>query len=307
MLHALQSGESICLLIVLHSEGSSPGRQGFKQFVSSRGALKGSIGGGVMEQKLVELAKDLLAKDESRPFLKHQVHKTNIEKNKSGMICSGKQSIAFYFLKQADESFIHAIAEADQTKHEGCIRFDEHGFMLLDSFYEAPFMMRDECWLYIEKINKTSPVYIIGGGHVSLALCRCLADLDFDITVYDDRRELNTLEENVFAKKVPLNSYDEIDSMLMENTNGYVVIMTTGYRSDLVVLRSLVHRRFRFIGVLGSKEKIRKLFVQLQEEGVSNEALSIVHAPIGLQINSRTPAEIAVSIAAQLIAVRNND
>jgi xanthine dehydrogenase accessory factor len=133
-----------------------------------------------------------------------------------------------------------------------------------------------------------------------------MRNLDFCVHLYEDRPELNTFLENGYVQeKRVVRSYEEIADLVPAGDNQYVVIMTFGYRTDDLALRALVSGSFRFLGVLGSRSKIKKMFDDYRREGMPPDQLSRVTAPVGLPINSRSPDEIAVSIAAQLIAVKN--
>src|SRR5690349_20362873 len=96
-MRSLQDGLPVALLVVLESAGSSPGRQGFKMALSGTGEMAGSVGGGIMEHKLVELARNLLAQNSFQPLLKRQIHSKAAPQNQSGMICSGEQTVGIYF------------------------------------------------------------------------------------------------------------------------------------------------------------------------------------------------------------------
>jgi xanthine dehydrogenase accessory factor len=147
---------------------------------------------------------------------------------------------------------------------------------------------------------------IVGGGHVSLALSRLACNLEFEITVLDDRADLVTLAANHFAHhRHQVSSYDALAAAVPTGPNRYVVVMTVGYRTDAVALRQLLSRDYAYLGVMGSATKVAELRRVLLEEGYSAEALAQLRGPIGVPINSHTPEEIAVSVAAELIAVRN--
>jgi xanthine dehydrogenase accessory factor len=129
--------------------------------------------------------------------------------------------------------------------------------------------------------------------------------LDFYIYLYDTRAGLNTFEENESAhEKKLLTDYSELKE-LIPSGNEYVVVMTIGYRTDDGVIRTLMDKRSTYTGVLGSRKKLEKMFADYRKEGLDEEKLSSIHAPIGIPVNSRTPEEIAISIAAQIIAVKN--
>ena len=126
------------------------------------------------------------------------------------------------------------------------------------------------------------------------------------VTVLDDRPDLNTTPDAGQARFVHVPDYADIARHLPEGPQHYVVLMSFGYRTDKIVLRQLLGKAYRYLGMLGSAEKVKTLFRELQTEGIPPDALQAVHAPVGLPIHSRTPAEIAVSILAELILVKNS-
>ena len=102
-----------------------------------------------------------------------------------------------------------------------------------------------------------------------------------------------------------MNSYEEIKNFISSGENNYVVIMTFGYRTDDIAVRALLDKKFKYLGLLGSQKKIEELFNTYKNEGISKEVLKRIHSPIGISIKSQTPEEIAISIAAEIIAVKN--
>ena len=130
--------------------------------------------------------------------------------------------------------------------------------------------------------------------------------MDFYIALFDDRSDLNTLAKNEFVhEKKIIESYEKIGDVIESGENVYTVVMTLGYKFDEIVIRKLFDKNFKYFGVLGSRAKMKTLLRNLEKEGFDKEKLSKIHTPIGLPINSRTPEEIAVSIAAEIIAVKN--
>ena len=130
--------------------------------------------------------------------------------------------------------------------------------------------------------------------------------LGFYIKLYDDRPELNTIAANTFAHEKHIVNYDSVSNHFINVENDYAVIMTIGYRADKTVLKQLINKPFFYLGLLGSKYKIDTLFKELKEEGITKELLDKVFSPVGLNIASKTTKEIAVSIAAEIIGVKNN-
>ncbi len=305
----LENDRAVVLMYVLDSLGSSPGRQGFKMFVSASGLLHGSIGGGMMEFKLVEYCKSGLLQKPFAPFIKKQIHQTNILRDKSGMICSGQQTIAFYRLDAAQLPLIRQLNSNLWSKINGQLTLNQQGIFFspdADCFEKYSFCIEnDNTWLLTETLGWKPKLYIVGAGHVSLALCRMAAQLDFDLNVLDERPGLNTAPPADLAVYTQLPDYHQVGQYLPEGENSYVVLMSFGYRTDKLILKQLLLRNYRYLGMLGSVEKVKTLFAELEAEGFGRDGLQNVHAPIGLPIHSKTPEEIAVSILAEIIRVKN--
>jgi xanthine dehydrogenase accessory factor len=315
VLTVLRAGDHCALLCVVESMGSSPGRAGFKMCVTSSGAIFGSIGGGSMEHKLVELARSLMSSpvgspaddptgtSQAFPFLKRQVHQAGIGKDRSGMICSGEQTVAFY---HAHPVHMRALADA-MARIEIGVRLDlvlnSSGFQFVPA--GDPSNETATTWSYTEPANVQPRISIIGAGHVSLALSRTMEQLGFRVHVFDDRTGLSTLQANAFAHERTIIDYANMAEHLAEDAELYVVLASFGYRTDELILRQLIRRRYKYLGMLGSAEKVRVLFDVMRRDGFTEEEIARVHAPIGLLIHSKTPEEIAVSIAAEVIRVKN--
>lgn len=290
----------VMLLYVLQSHGSSPGRQGFAMAVTLRGEMEGSIGGGIMEHKFVEMSRDLLKQDITVASIHQQVHDKRSD-HQSGMICSGDQTIFLYRVKPEDLVAVQNIIHAQH----GALHLSPEGIAFtLNPVYDAAFYFDKEKWLYEELLGYKNKLFIIGGGHCSLALSKIMRMMDFYIHVYDNRQELHTMLQNGAAhEQTVLHDYAEL--MIPEGTRHYVVVMTFGYRTDDIVLKRLMGQSFAYLGVLGSQAKIDKLFADYITAGISPAVLSKLHAPIGIPVKSQTPEEIAVSIAAEIIQVKN--
>ncbi|MET4075326.1 XdhC family protein [Hymenobacter sp. UYCo722] len=324
---SLRAGTPVALLLVLRSVGSSPGRQGFKMAVTAD-TVAGSIGGGIMEHKWVELARQRLRDTDAAPLLRPQVHRREAPADRSGMMCSGEQDVLLWPLRPADLPAVAAI-EASLLNLSG-------GFLALSPTTglqfappadtavapEAPTAFAaaepspaagqsafydyqpGPAWRYRERLGFRDQLTIVGGGHVSLALSNLAAALDFELTVLDDRPDLPTLENNRAAHQRRVIDYETVAAAVPAGPHRYVVVMTVGYRTDAVVLRHLLGRSYRYLGVMGSVAKVAELRRGLRAEGFSEEEIARLRGPIGLSIQSQTPEEIAISIAAELIQVR---
>lgn len=299
------------LLYVVQSAGSSPGRRGFFMAVNTRGEMTGSIGGGIMEHKFVEMAKAKLAKEGNELSIHLQVHEKSAAANQSGMICSGEQTIVMYRVKESDAGAINQIIACLEGNEQGFLHLSNGGIQFSTTAGKAhtPFTMDDvQHWHFTERLGYTNHLYIIGGGHCALALSKLMRSLDFFIHLVDDRQGLNTFEENKYAheKRVVAN-YHEVGNMVVPGQNTYVVVMTMGYRSDDIAIRALAGKIFGYLGVLGSAKKMEKMLLDYRNEGMDEDWLLRISAPAGLPIKSQTPAEIAVSIAGEIIEIKNRN
>ncbi len=300
------------MLVVAESSGSSPGRGGYKMAVAADGQMCGSIGGGVMEVRLVEEAKALLSEPGAiATGFREQVHQRN-SPDASGMICSGRQTVISVLLSPNNLTDLDLIITDLRSGNAPWIWISELGFRAALEEAESQngplptFERSADIFQYSDKLGPKDHLYIVGGGHCSLALTEVFSRLDFRVTVIDDRPDLNTIAKNDQAGRINLISdYDLIRHQIPEGEDVYVVVMTLGYASDKLVIKRLCDRKFKYLGVLGSKAKMATLMKELKEEGVDAEWLERIRTPIGIPINSRTPEEIAVSIAAEIIAVKN--
>lgn len=306
---SFEGNTPVKLLYVLESEGSSPGRQGFFMAVNANKEMEGSIGGGIMEHKFVEMAKEKLQTASDEPQVKKQIHDKAAGKNQSGMICSGEQTIFLYRVRQKDITHIEKIIATLEQNKNGTIKLSPDGIAFEDVLPANDFefiLKNEEDWSYTEKVGYKNHLYIIGGGHCALALSKLMSMMDFYIHLFEERNGLNTLEANNYVhEKTIVNDYAELKELVPTGKNNYVVVMTFGYRTDDIAVRALVNKEFKYFGLLGSKKKIEKMFTEYKQEGINEDVLNKIHSPVGIQIKSETPEEIAVSIAAEIIKMKN--
>ena len=308
---SLQQDIPVMLLYVLESHGSSPGRQGFFMAVNSAGQTAGSIGGGIMEYKFVEMARERLKAQENKVQVKKQYHDKSVAKDQSGMICSGEQTIFLYRMQPADLPVIKNIINSLEQNKNGTLLLSPRGIAFMDTAPEKDFhflMRSEDDWEYAEKTGFKNQLFIVGGGHCALALSKLMRSMDFYIRVYDDRKEVKTMMENEDAhEKHFVNDYSELTNLIPSGPDHYVVVMTVGYRTDDAALKALFEKEFRYLGLLGSQFKIQKMMREYRRNGIKEEWLRRIHAPAGLEIKSQTPEEIAVSIAAEIIRIKNKN
>jgi len=309
MNNRLENNISVALLLVLESKGSSPGRQGFKMSVAADGQMTGSIGGGAMEQKLVENVSEKLKNDSLEAYKTNQIHRKDAGDDQSGMICSGEQTVAMLPISQEDQEIIREVINVLQNRSTALLKLSSSEILLeMEAQNDQPFSydsMPEGSWTYEENLGFKGTVYIIGGGHVGVALSKTMSDLNFKVKLFDNRENLNTMKEDSYAEDKTVVPYEEIGPLIPGGDRNYITIMTFGYLTDEVVVKQLLDKNYAYLGMMGSKAKIAQLFSSLEKSGIPKEKINKVHAPIGIEIRSQSPEEIAISVAAEIISYKN--
>ena len=145
---------------------------------------------------------------------------------------------------------------------------------------------------------------LFGAGHCSLALCPVLKSIGFRVTVFDDRADLVTAERFPDAERLICGDFASISRYITVEPEDYAVVMTNGHAHDFTVQEQILRQPTAYVGVIGSRTKTASVNQRLRAAGVSQEAISSIHAPVGVAIKAVTPAEIAVSIAGEMIYER---
>ena len=313
MIRAIEAGEKVVLCTIIASSGSSPRGAGTRMAVFQDGSTCGTVGGGKVEMIAAREAMEIFqtGKTAVRAFglAPEQV-------NSIGMVCGGNVTIYYQLLTTAELPKLYAMRTALSQNANSWLylRIREgsvEAFEILDAdaaasdpelFCARAVLRKGEPLVYAEPLMRAGRVYLFGGGHVGQALVPVLASVDFRVTVYDNRKEL--VNGNFFpqAEEVIYGNYKQISVTLTEND--YVVIMTPGHQGDFDVLKQVLRHKLRYVGCIGSRHKIARAQELLRQAGISEEVIASVHAPIGLPILAQTPAEIAISIAAEMIRCR---
>ncbi|MDX2435646.1 MAG: XdhC family protein [Acidobacteriota bacterium] len=296
-LESLRAGHRTVLVKVVDHSGSVPGVTGTMAVVSDLG-IAGTIGGGAAEKELLERARGHDTGAEIISF-RHTP-------GEGGTLCSGLQIFAVMLLTQNDIPQLQKLVDTISDHRNGTLHLGP-GKLKFETVVgdDTAFVENEEGWSFTEPLGLLDTLTIIGGGHVSLAFSRVMATLPFRIVLLDNRLELPTMDANTWAHERRVVEYDEVAGLVPDGDRSWVVIMTYGHIHDRRVLAGLLGRDYAYLGVLGSRAKIHSMFADMKAEGASAAALSQVHAPVGLSIGSHTPEEIAISIAGEIIAVRN--
>jgi len=159
--------------------------------------------------------------------------------------------------------------------------------------------------VFVEPILPQPIVYLFGGGHVSMAVAKAAHAAGFGIAVVDDREAFANKERFPMAQELH-TSYEQAFEKIHPSVGSFLVIVTRGHKEDMRVLAWAVRTEARYIGMIGSKRKVLSVYKALEKEGYKPEEFERVYAPMGLEIGALSPEEIAISIVAELIAVRRN-
>jgi xanthine dehydrogenase accessory factor len=159
--------------------------------------------------------------------------------------------------------------------------------------------------VFIEPIEPAPRLYLVGGGHVAQQVARLAPAVGFRVHVIDDREKFANAERFPDAAEIVVEPIPQWLDRTTLAPGSFVVVLTRGHRHDLEALRALAARELRYLGLIGSRAKVSRLYEALLKEAMPPECLARVHAPIGLNIGAVSPQEIAVSIVAELVGVKN--
>jgi xanthine dehydrogenase accessory factor len=332
---ALGSRGEVLLCQVVETKGSTPQKAGAWMLVDSQGGQVGTLGGGCVEAEVKQKAIRLLGTRACELFDFLLDHDTAWA---DGLICGGRMRIlaqgfagaeaARYFEEFANlirrgEGFTEYVVIDDAAAGHDLAR----GARILVDHEGA--RVRDLGWTGVvgpvttqrETSGRAHPstrngvailpnhprirLVIVGAGHVGQAVAELAAKTDFEVWVVDDRRQYANRERFPLAARILVGSIDEVLSGLELTARCFALVVTRGHGHDQESLFHLAPTGASYVGLIGSRRKIRMIFEGLRDQGVSEQALERVSAPVGLDIGSESVAEIAVSIVAELIARRN--
>ncbi len=304
----LGAGTPVFIAIVAAATRGSPGTPGARLLLAPGEAPEGTIGGGGMEARLIEDARQRLATGPSAPRLDRQVHRKTGSSDDSGLICAGEQRNLSTVLDPATalepiRRFCAALDE--QIGACATLTIDATGLTCHVAGPHADGALRltvdGERWRYVEESLNRRRLAIVGAGHCGAALASLARGIGYQVDVFDDREGIFATREwpaDVACHK--LASYTDLAIAHPGFTR--VVVMTTAVTSDIKALAALVPQQPAWLGVMGSRAKISHIQKALAEQGMPDAERRCIHGPIGLKMKSETPPEIAVSIMAEILS-----
>jgi xanthine dehydrogenase accessory factor len=337
----LDKQEKAALSTIISSKGSLPMSEKSKMLVTPEGKIIGTVGGGCLEADVWTEARRVMEEGKSSI---QQFILTEKYAGESGLNCGGVVEILTEPLPERGQELFHALLRLKDTGHRGALatiltahlRYPEGQRKFLvcddgttvgslgDAALEAFVQRRGqeilqgekfaiethqtadgaELQVFLEPVLPTPTVYVFGGGHVSFFVVRAAKLAGFKAKVIDDRPAFANPERFPEADATIVMDFDDIRGAFDFGQDDYLVLVTRGHQHDQRILEQIYDCQARYIGMIGSKSKISKMWKRLEAKGISQAYLDRVHAPIGLNIGADSPEEICISIMAEIIRER---
>jgi len=299
---ASRADEPVALGIITGVKGSSPQKVGAKALFYLDGRIKGTLGGGCLEAEIQQRAVQALRSGEPATFDLLLDHDFGWD---DGLICGGKVfGVILPNAQHAGAKFWQGLLERKAALTWG-VRKDFSLALAEPMIQPSASHGEVEEWLYRETVLPPCALWIAGAGHIAQAVAPLALQLDFDVTVFDDRPALASHDHFPTEVKLYADVWERLRNTPFPEVPSFALIVTRGHRHDALVLRDWIARPFRFIGMIGSARKARTIFEHFVEEKIATqEQLQRVACPVGIHIGSQTVQEIAVSIMAQYIQNR---
>ena len=292
---AAKSKSKVALGILTRVNGSSQQKLGAKAVFHSDGTITGTLGGGCLEAEAQRLALQALRDNKPQTFELVLDHDFGWD---DGLICGGKVfGVIIPNAQDVGEVFWDNLALRDTPKTWG-VKSD---FSLARPGFQPSTLN----FLYTETITPPCALWIAGSGHIAQAVAPLALQLDFAVSIFDDRPEL--ANHRLFPRDVSLHvgHWEHILNTTFATTPTFGLIVTRGHKHDALVLETWIHRPFRFLGMIGSARKARTITEHFVKNNIATaEAVSRVACPVGINIRSQSVMEIAVDIMAQFIDKR---
>jgi xanthine dehydrogenase accessory factor len=335
LIEILAVGKGLALATIVEAEGSTPQVTGASAVFSAAGLVAGTVGGGLLEARVESMAGQALRDGKARlAAIRLDADPADMD----GAICGGaarvlidpgvgRERAVFELALDGFRKRRHGYFVTGIHPGEGDVVIVERAWLPIDAPWDPekrslagvvlgvddmeaaswPCLVKDEGRLaFIELVRPLPRLIIAGAGHVGRALARLGSLLDFSVTVIDDRPEFANAQNVPEADEIIVGDIGDSVRDIEDSQDNYFVIVTRGHRKDAEALQAAIGRPSAYLGMIGSKRKIEIMRGEFLESGrAAAEEWDKVHAPIGIEIGSKTVEEIAVSIAAELVLVRS--
>lgn len=319
----LKEGKSGILATVIYRAGSAPRDVGAKMLVAEDGKCFGTIGGGRLEADTCREAMSIMNTNKPK-ILNIRMDSDAIAAD--GMLCGGNVDVLLEPVIQKYAGMYKRVGEMLRDDLPGIVATKFSGGAFSKSLIEENLVVKGDLLqekeikelsyylqekkpcivngMVIEPLQSQSVLYIFGAGHISQFLAEIAKIVDFHVVIIDDREEFANKERFPGAAEIIVDDFHNVFDRLSFTGKEYAAIVTRGHQYDAHVLEEVLRKKTKYVGMIGSKRKVMIILDHMRKAGFDEEAVAGVHAPIGLNIYAETPQEIAVSIVAELIAVR---
>jgi xanthine dehydrogenase accessory factor len=334
LLTAHAAGRSLAMTLLVETRGSTPQKAGASMLVYPDGSQSGTLGGGCVEAEVKRRALALMPDGQSE-LMTFQLDSDYGWDD--GLICGGRMRMLVEPIRAGDDlSYYRELCRLVE-EGRGCTEavviegeasglpelsrylFDRHGTCVASRAPQTasacllanlrPLSQRPRPYVaegvsYLPHLAR-GKLLIVGGGHVGQRVAELASSVDFEVTVVDDRAEYVTEERFPSCVQRIVGKIDEVLPSLTVDEDTFCIVVTRGHNHDEEALFHLALRPSSYLGMIGSKRKIKMIFDDLRREGIPEDRLTRVHAPLGIEIGSQSVPEIAISIVAELISCRN--
>src|SRR6201992_3409673 len=260
---AAQSGEPVALGIITGVKGSSPQKVGAKALFYRDGRIKGTLGGGCLEAEIQQRAIQSLRSDESTTFDLLLDHDFGWD---DGLICGGKVfGVILPNAQHAGKDFWHELAERKGTLSWGV----SEDFSIVRTETALAAQSTPPAFLYRETVTPPCALWIAGAGHIAQAVAPLACQLDFAVTVFDDRLALANYDFFPDSVALKVGEWEKLTALPLPEVPSFALIVTRGHRHDALVLKEWIHKPFLFLGMIGSSRKARTIFDHFTEEKIA--------------------------------------
>lgn len=317
----LQQGKDIVVATVIENRGSTPRTSGSKMVIYEDGRSFGTIGGGAVEGDVIRLAKELF---QTRKGLltTYDLNRTGV-KDAMDLICGGVMDVLLEYVpagtdsSQLYEAAVHKLQAGHPFIWQAVVETEKDCVSIKRTIIDPPSgtgnktngqvtVDRENGRVIVsETVSPEQSVYIFGGGHVSLEIVSFIKRLGWQIHVFDDREEFANSRRFPTVDGIHVcPGFTNVFEPFHVDADSSIIIVTRGHSFDKKVLSQALRTNAGYIGMIGSRKKRDTIYEELQREGVAPELFKQVHSPIGLDIGAETPAEIGISIVAELVQHR---
>ncbi len=334
VLAELRAGHDLALVRLVSDQGSTPRAAGAEMLVRRDGSIAGTIGGGLLEATMMRQAAEVLDRGRSETSA-FRLRGRDVD-SADEMVCGGSAEVLIAYVAPGDPTLAEVCAalraaEAERRRAwlftvlprddggavEHCL-LHEDGTVVGNAPCDVDALRKtvgkiavhgtaslpDGRDVVVEAVDPPVTAIVCGAGHVGRALAPVAANAGWRVLVLDDREEFAAPDRFPGAQVELIASFDGCLSRLPIDEQSYIVIVTRGHTHDVTVLEQALRTPARYIGLMSSRTKVRRITEALRDKGFGDDELARLRSPIGLPIGAETPAELAVSIVAEMIQVR---